>query len=285
MNQPTDDDQVMQQLVRASGTGPDANAVAAAADGARGTPEVARLARDPEAVLLLRGLARERRRKKRVLWSGVGLAACVLVGVVIALFQGDPQTAPDPMATRLEAALVTLKERDAERFADFALAREEDLDATSGVLRGGAAWIAPRGKLLEPPRRLRWRRPDGIGRVAITLDGPGVSWKQSIEADELDAPQLGSGRFVVTLRVLDGLAGQTIRRAFVVVDESQREAYAEARAIWKAHAEADLHALLEAHYAFGSGYLEAALDAARRAYAMDGEARRLIEPLLRRLER
>jgi hypothetical protein len=285
MNKPQDDERLVEQLVRA-GTAPNPNAVAAGADGQRHRPEVARLDRDPEAVLLLRVLARERSRKRRVLWGGGALAACVLAGLLLFVPRGDEARPPRAsLGERLLAAVAALKGEDPLRFGSFALAAEEDLAATSGVMRGGAAWLAPRGTLWSPPRTLRWRRPDGMGRVALTLKGPGVNWQQEVEGDAVDAPPLRSGRFVVTLRVLDGLAGQTIRRSFVVADDAQRAAYEDARTLWKSRTRSDLHDLLEAHYAYAAGFFERALDAARRADAAGVNTRELVQPLLRHLER
>ena len=286
MNKPHDDERLVEQLVRAASPALDPNTVAAGAGGQGHRPEVAQLARDPEAVLLMRVLARERSRKRRVLWSSGALAACVLAGVLLFLQRdGDGTRARASLETRLEAAAAGLRRDDPARFGSFALASQEELEASSGVMRGVATWLAPRVMLWSAPKRMRWRRPDGIGRVAITLKGPGVDWQHELEGDAVDAPALGSGRFVVTLRVLDGLAGQTIRRSFVVADEDQRAAYDAARTAWEARADADLHALLEAHYAYAAGFYERALAAARRADADGGDARALVQPLLQHLER
>ncbi len=277
MNQPTPDEQLLEQLVRAAGTRVDPNALAVAATEKR----THGIVRDPEAVLLLRTLARERGRRRRTLWGGAALAAMLVAGLIFAFAQGPRGEAP--LAERLETAVAGLRLHDAERFGSFALA--DDLDATSGVTRTGVAWLAPRGALLAAPARLRWRRPDGVSRVQVKLKGPGVAWERDVDGDDVQAPPLESGRYVVTLRVLGSLTPQTLRRSFVIADAQQRHAYAQAQAVWRAETSADLHDLIEAHYAFSQGFLERALEASRRAEAARGEKRQLVLPLLRYLTR
>ena len=103
--------------------------------------------------------------------------------------------------------------------------------------------------------------------------------------NEVDAPELAPGRYVVTVRALDALAGQTIKRSFAVADADARARFERARDELRARSPSDLADLIEAHYALHAGYSDAAHGAATRAAAQEGEIAEQAERILERLRR
>lgn len=279
------DDHFLRVLIEAAGERLDPNTIAAAADRQVYRPQVAALRRDPEAVLLMRHLARRPARRRRLLWSGAALSACLLVGAVFGFLRQERLPVPEPVATRLASAVEDLRSAHPEQFHGLTSETPAALDTPSGRMRGGARWLGPRGTLLESTAVLRWHNPASASGMLVTLTGPGKKLRRDVEGESLQVVALSPGRYVVTLRALDGFAGQTIRRTFRVATEAERAQYDSARALWQTNTSPDLHDLIEAHYALSTGFREAARAAARRAAESDADAATLAQALLDSLGR
>lgn len=279
------DDQFLRTLIEAAGERLDPNTIAAAADRQAYRPEVAGLRRDPEAVLVMRQLARGPARRRRLLGSGAALAACVVVGAVLWVLRQDRLPGPERVATRLARAVEDLRSAHPAQFHGLTCETPATRDTPSGHMRGGALWLGPRGTVLQSTAVLRWRNPASASGMLVTLKGPGRNLRRAVEGESLQISALSPGRYVVTLRALDGFAGQTLRRTFRVAAEAERAHYDSARALWQTNTSPDLHDLIEAHYALSTGFHEAARAAARRAAERDGRAAALARALLESLER
>ncbi|MDJ0974027.1 MAG: hypothetical protein QNJ98_06170 [Planctomycetota bacterium] len=271
----TQDDRLLAELVAASSFGLDANTVAAGVGGETHRPEVAALARDPEAAFLLRVLGHARARRRRRIVLGIGAVAAALVVALVVLVSKEPEVRP--AAERLSASLAAL---EADQPALFAGVTAEVSVPSAGSARGGAVWRGPRGTVLASPSVLSWTAPPGARRMQVRLQGPGVDLSRTVSTSTLELPDLGPGRYVATLRALDGFARQSVRRSFVVASAQERERYTRAREAIAAAVDDDLVDLVEARFAIANGFLEAARDAARRAATQPGE----IGALARKLE-
>jgi hypothetical protein len=280
MSKPTRDERLVGELVAASRAALDPNAVAVARGGASHLLEGVALGQDPEAALLLRMLGRRETRRRRTLQAALALAACVLAGFLLLARSGPAPTAS--ASQRFRAAVARLKGED-PLFENLSPVTRDELAGASGVSRGGVTWVGPRGTVLEAPKTLRWRCLEGARRTHVTLRGPGVLFARDVEGASVGIPELGPGRYVVTLRPLGGFARQSSRHSFLVAGREERATYERARSILRAHAPSDLVDLIEAHYAFGRGYLEAAARAAARARSAGGDVARLAAPLVEAL--
>lgn len=270
------------ELIRAGRAPWDPNSVAACAAGEGAADEAARLARDAEAVLVMRWMQADRRRGRRLV-LGMAAAAAVVVAGVLLLTTG-PRAEPAPsLAAQLATLGSTLRAEAPELFGDF---RPRVLEARAGgpaVTRGAGRWIAPVGIVAEAPRRLRFEPPSGTTRVEIGLRGNGVRWTREVSGVEVEAPTLGPGTYVVTLRALDALGGQTSKRSFTVASAAERAQLKRARERIEAHAEGGLADLLWAHYALERRWFALAEAAARRAEAQGGDTREQAQRILERL--
>jgi hypothetical protein len=279
------DDRLVQELVRIGRASLDANAVAAAVAGPAHRPDPDALACDPEAVLLQRTCVEEGMRRRRRLATLAAAAAVAVLGFGAWFLRPAARGPAAGTASTLAAAATHLQRVDPASFAGFVPLTAEELTATSGARRGGAAWLSPRGVLLDAPTTLRWRPAEGAGRTDISIEGAGTAWRTSVEGDSHPAPVLLPGRYVVTLRAVDALAGQTTRASFVIATPQEREVFERAVQSLRAHTAQDLRDLLEAHYALATGHREAAAAAAHRAAQGVAAVRAQAEVLLEHLDR
>jgi len=219
------EDRLMPDLVRIHGEPLDPNLVAAYVDGALEEPELsevrARVAQDPEALLLVRALSETgapvaHSRPAMVLTAAAVVAALLLVALGASWFGRDEQVDAAGLDTRLTVAASNLGERRPDLFEGFTPFESDELSPRSTPARGGAVWIAPRGLLLTHPSELRWKNPPGATRVELVLAGPDIDWRRELDEERLPVADLGPGRYVITLRGLDTLAGQGI--AALVID-------------------------------------------------------------------
>ena len=281
---PTPDDRRIARLI-GDGANLDPNLIAAYIDGGLSPAErlalERRIAADPEAQLLARAL--QERSGRRALWLPVAaIAAAVLVGVLV--WARRDATTPATLDERLASVVAALRTEGGEPFADFAVLSDDELTTVTGSKRGGGgAWLHPRGLLMGAPQTLRWRRPDGCDRVHVTVRGPGVNWAQDVEGAEVAAPPLAAGRFVVTMRALDSMEGQLLRRSFVVVDEAERAGLEKALQTIRAKAPDDLEDLVVAHFAARQRLYDIARASAQRAVDRGGNAKSASERLLQHL--
>lgn len=286
MNENPNDEHLIEELVRVSESPLDPNAVAARAGGARHGPGVDGLTRDPEAALLVRRWQQEHARRRHVAWGSACIAACLLVGVVAWVLRADRASDPMTPSARLTAAVATLRREQSDLFGQFQLTPDVELTAqAAGTRRGGPVWLHPHGTVLVPPTTFKWRAPIAATRVRVTVEGNGTSWKRESEDESMDAPALGPGRYVVTLRATDGFSQQPTRWSFAIATDQERTQYERARSTLEQKTPADVRDLIEAHYALSLGYLEAAEAAATRASAAGGFAAERAAPMLAHLRR
>jgi hypothetical protein len=280
---------LLPKLVRLDDEPVDPNDLAAYVEGSLPADQHAQLAtrieRNPEAMMLVRAMEEDQRHARSVRWRALALAASVLLGLGLWWTQGRSRDArEEALDVRLLAAVINLGEQAPETFEGFAPIPDEELRTSASVTRGGAAWTAPTGILLEAPKTLRWRMPDGSSRVRVSLRGPGVDWSQEVDGDQVAAPTLGPGRYVARLEMLDALGAQTTRAVFEIADAEDRARLARAEDAIRANAEGALADLLLAHYATWAGFHGAAHAAAERAATAGGETGAAAAKLVRHLD-
>lgn len=276
------DEALVSSLLRTQRGPVDPNLIAAYVDGGLDEDERARVAsqihRDPEALMLVRALEGERAALSAPRSGALRIAASVAAVLLVAIGawwftsgeRGQPQ--PQTLDARLVAAIDKLGQDTPEVFGDFQLLSGEEL-VPAAASRGGAEWIAPRGVLLAPPTMLRWKNPPGAKRVMLTVTGPGTRIEREVEAESLEVDALRPGRYVVTVRGLDTLAAQTIRRAFDVADDAARTLHASALDRIGSQVDEDLAPILRAHYALRHGLrARAAVEADRSTGDADVDA-------------
>ncbi len=282
------EEQLLPKLVQVHGEPIDPNLLAAYADGALSEEEHAevgrRIAADPDALLLVNALQEDRSRATTRNWSLVALAASVLIAVGVWSIDWSGNREPLDLDSRLARAVATLSDTDGSAFADFNLVGAEEMRAQPAVTRGGPQWLGPLGLLLDAPSELRWRNPPGATRVEIQVLATGFRWKRQVEGEHHAAPELAPGSYVVTLRALDALAGQKIRRAFEIVTLERRATLERALATIRAKTADDLEDLVVAHYLLRNRLYADAATAARSAQAQSGRVSEAATALLEHVE-
>jgi len=282
-------EQLLPRIVRLRAESVDPNLLAAYVDGSLSPEEhrevASRIAADPDALLFVRALAADRRRERLAPYRIAAMAAALLLGLGL-WWASDHEPAPasPDLTTRLADVGARLAREAPELLADFAPLSGDALRTEGSVTRGGPAWIAPSGLLLQAPHTLRWRNPPGASRVEISLSGPGTNWVREVDGESVDAPALAPGRYVVRLRALDALAGQPIRRVFELADDRTRLRHERALDFVQSRAPADLADLLGAHYAVRARLYEQARPLLRAAIEGGGEAAQAARALDRHLD-
>lgn len=261
----------------------DPNLIAAYVDGGLSPAErlamERRLAADPEAQLLARTL-RERSSSRGLILVTLAAAAVLVVGVVLWRTQ-DPAPGAASLDSRLATVVAKLRTAEPTAFGEFATLSDDEL-TQPGMRRGGGVWHAPRGMLLEAPKTFAWTGPEGATRVRLTLRGGSTNWSQDVDspAGTLDAPTLAPGRYVVTMRALDALAGQPTRASFVVADSEERADVHRAVTAIRDVCCDDLEDLVVTHYALRNGLFDlahaAGTKALQRGGAVEASAARLL---------
>ena len=268
-----------------TGTEIDPNLIAAYVDGGLSPAErlslERRMAADPEAQLLLRTM-RERRNPAAVWLPIAAMAAAVLVGFLMWSKRGD-----EPALTleeRLGSVVASLRTDATEPFGEFALLSDDELTSGPSTRRGAVAWLHPRGLLLEAPSELRWTNPEDGAEMRVSLRGPGMKWTRDVEGSSVDVPALTPGRYVATLQSLDSLAGQKLRRTFVVADETERAELERAIALIRSKADDDIQDLVIAHFALRTRLYDVARAAATRATQGVGDVKSAAQRLVEHIE-
>lgn len=265
-----------------TGTELDPNLVAAYVDGGLSAAErlamERRLAADPEAQLLARTL-RERPGSRKVLWATMAAAAVVVAGVL--LWRTNEDAGVAPLDQRLTAVVAKLRAAQPDTFAEFAVLSDDEL-TEPGARRGGGAWHAPRGLVLEAPKTFSWTAPEGAARVHIQVRGGTTNWSQDVESADgtVAAPKLAPGRYTVTLRALDTLAGQSTRAHFVVAEPDERAEVLRAITTIRDVCGDDLEDLVLTHFALRQGLYDIARDAGAKAQARGGAVQAAASRLL-----
>ena len=308
MDDRTFEQEILPQLLELHREPLDPNLVAAYVDGSLHGEELAsvraRLAADPEAMLLVRALQEEEagthadprapvsadapvpgRPGAPVGRGGAwrpAAAALVLfaVGAAAFLLTGrGPSAAPLP--ERLAEVAHRLRVEEPALFADFLPLSADDLERQASVSRGGVVWLGPRGVVLAAPDVFRWRNPRGATRAEVRLAGPALDWRREVAGERIAAPPLAPGRYVVTLRALDSLAAQSTRRTFVVADAEAAERYRQAVARIRERAPADIADVLVAHYALRARLVEEARAVVEGSTSTDVAVRQAMDELAR----
>lgn len=269
-------DVLLPKLLRLEDEPVDPNDLAAYVEGTLPPEQHARIAarieRNPEAMLLVRAMEEDRRHQRSMRWRAVALAASVLLAVGLWWIHGRTR-APrqEPLEVQMLAAVINVGEQAPELFEGFAPLDDDALKTKPATTRGGAAWLAPVGTLLEAPSTLRWTNADDSSLVRVTIKGPDTRWSQEVEGDHIAAPTLAPGRYTVTLEALDALGGQSTRAVFEIADDAAREKLARAEEVIRANAEGAVADLLIAHYATWAGFHGRAHAAAAVAQKAGGE--------------
>ncbi len=279
-------DRLLPRLLEVDAQPPDPNLVAAYVAGTLDAETRRRVARsievDPESMFLVRALRADRRRTnvRRALFS---IAAVALAAVGLGIAMRGRESRLDSVDDRLVAAVASLRERAPDLFGTFALLSAESSPLGPAVVRGGGAITWPVGVMLAQPSEVRWRAAAGATRVHVTVLGTGFEWSVDADGDRHALPRLAPGRYVVSLRALDALAGQESRGTFVVASELESARHRRAYEAIAANASPELRALLEAHYAARQGLYAEAKRAATEAAAR-AEVRREARVLLAYVE-
>ena len=245
-----------------------------------------RLAADPEAQLLLREIHAKRMpiaRGAKIPVLGV-VAATVLVatGVFFWTQRGSAQAAD--FDTRIARVVASLRASPVDSMRGFSLATDDELSSDS-VMRGGGQWMNPRGSLLEAPRQLRWKLPEGATECAVELRGPNVHWQRMHSGESMKAPTLAPGRYTVSMRATDGLARQVVRAQFVVLDADAAQATKDVLThIARESGDAAVSDVIAAHYLYRNRFYVAAGEAAERACTRGEDAKRRVSALRRHLD-
>jgi hypothetical protein len=268
-----------------------------------------RLAADPEAALLVRALREDlvdvhgedamahgppapastseaAARPERVVggWWASAAAAIALFAVGLVAFQLGPTPRRVDLQTRLTRATRELGQVAPEHFASFTPLEGSELQSLRGAARGGVIWLGPRGVVLEAPREFRWRNPEDGERAEVRLVGPTINWKREVRGNHVAAPELGPGRYVITIRSLDSLAAQSTRRTFEIADAESIARHARAMALIREHAPRDIADVLLAHYAIRSRLLDHARKTIAQSSSRDPAVHQAMEGLARYVE-
>ena len=231
----------------------------------------ARIARDPEAMMLARAMQEDARSTRTRRMGFAALAASVLIAVGLWWGgQGDDAGEDMDVDTRLLAAAERLVERQPALFEDFAPLGDDELQRGDHVTRGGLTWIAPRGVLLEPPTEWRWSGAPAGDSVGLQITGPDCEYSKILEGDRAEAEHCGAGRYVVSLTAQNGLGGQSTRAVFEIADKERAANRARAEALIRAELDGPMADLLVAHHAIRGGFLVYARSLVDKAAAGDG---------------
>lgn len=274
-------DDVLPGLFAVSEDPIDPNLLAAYVDGSLSELETrrveARILRDPETLLLVRTLQEGHGRQRSQVWRWVAVAAVVLLVVGLAwrwrADTGQGGGAPVPgLEQQLAAAVAALGDDDEAHLADFVVP-DRDAWQTQTTARGADLVVWPTGVLLTAPDAVRWSTTDGSERFAVHVRGPDLLIRREVEGTSLDLPHLAPGRYTVSLRSLDALAGQPVKRRFEVADDETRARHAEALAHIGARADERTRDLLVAWYALQHRLFVPAREALARAARGPAEVR------------
>lgn len=261
-------DDVLPGLFAVSEDPVDPNLLAAYVDGSLSELETrrmeARILRDPETLLLVRTLQQRSAARRPSTWRWVAVAAALVlvVGLAWRFLPGESATTPG-LEERLVAAVASLRAEEPTLFAELQVPDRESWRA-NGASRGAEIVVEPTGVLLAPPTLLRWHGPEGVDRFAVRVTGPGTRIEREVEGTSLDLGTLAAGRYVVSIRALDGLAGQSVKRRFEIADETTRARHEAALARIAARDD-DTRDLLAAWYALAQGLHPQARAALARA--------------------
>lgn len=282
-------DMLLPKLMQLDDEPIDPNALAAYVAGTLPADEhddlAARIARDPEAMMLVRAMQEDARAVTTRRWSVAALAASVLVAVGL-WWGGSHEESFDDVDVDVQmlAAAERLVEREPELFGGFFPLGADALKTEERLTRGGAVWHAPTGKLLGAPELLRWVNAADSSLVRVTLAGPATQWSHEVEGTTVAAPALAPGRYVVSLTPLDALGAQTTRAVFEIAGPDARERLVRADEALRAEGGEPLADLLVAQHALWRGYYVHARQAAELAAKQGGRVAEAAARLLTHLD-
>ena len=187
----------------------------------------------------------------------VPAAAAAILLLAVGILWPRPRPPVPGLERRLAVAAADLARRDPERLDGFLPIPPDELRRRSDPVRGtGLRAATPVGRLLDGRPEFRWfgGAAGEPANVALELPGGTVAWTAEARGDRLPfpasaAPLVPGKTYTWSVTRRGPLGPEEDRRAFSVLEESERGSFSTALASIDGAAPPDLASLLKAHLA------------------------------------